>query len=108
MRLIIIVICAMGFSMNASESTIVRKAIYSPVEGTDVEYGQGAIERNELPHREVEPNVWLVRVPVPGLCAEWQRKLNEAVDPRHGSFEVGELSAEEQARVDRGEIEFQQ
>lgn len=107
MRLITFVV--VGFlSLNASAETIVRKALYFPVEGTDVEHGQGAIERNDLPHREVEPNVWFIRVPRPGSCEEWQRRLNASVDRRHGTFQVRELSRAEQERVDRGEIVFQQ
>ena len=107
MRVITIIVLFM-VSMNPSEEMVVRKAVYFPVEGTDREHGQGAIERNELPHCEVEPNVWFIRVPAPGSCGEWQARLNRVVDRRYGKFEVRELSEEEHRRIERGEVRFQQ
>ena len=92
----------------ANENLCILKARYIAVEGTDIEHGQGAIERNELSHSPLEPVVWLIRVPEPGDVTEWQRRLNEAVDPSLGSFKVEQPTAEELRRVDNGEIRFQQ
>jgi len=83
------------------------KAIYIPEHGADPEYGQGAIERNELAHREIEPFVWLIDVPKPEDPAEWQCRLNAAVDPKHGSFRVVEATVDEKRRVESGEISLQ-
>ncbi len=94
-------------SIMASE-TCILKARYRPVEGTDIEHGQGAIERNELPHYPLEPVLWLIRVPEPGDPTEWQRRLNTTVDPSLGSFRVEQPTADELRRVEVGEIRFQQ
>lgn len=106
--MIITLIILLAFPANAGGDTVVRKAIYFPVEGTDIEHGQGAIERIEVSHCEVERNVWFVRLPAPGSCEDWQRRLNEVVGAPYGRFEVKELTESEQGRVDRGEIRFQQ
>jgi len=86
---------------------ILLKAHYTPVKGTDPEYAQGAIERNELPHREVSPFIWLIGVPEPGDPNQWQRNLNDAVDPKHGAFRVTAASEEEKRKVESGEITLQ-
>jgi len=86
---------------------ILLKAHYTPIKGSDPEYGQGAIERNELPHREIARFVWLIGVPEPGDLREWQQKLNDAVDPKHGSFRVSAASEEEKRKVESGEITLQ-
>lgn len=83
------------------------KAVYLPAPQSDPEYGQGAIERNELAHREIEPFVWLIDVPPPNDPAEWQCRLNEAVDPKHGSFHVIDATDEEKRKVESGEIRLQ-
>jgi len=98
-------------TMNATDKpaeAILLKARYTALAGTDIEYGQGAIERNELPHREIEPCVWLIRVPSPGNIATWTDRLNTAVDPKHGSFKVEPSSPDETRRVDSGEVTLQQ
>ena len=87
---------------------VLLKATYRAVEGSDVEYGQGAIEKQDLPHREIEPMVWLIEVPPPAEPLEWQRRLNEGVDRSHGAFTVTPPSADEQRRVEAGEITMQQ
>jgi hypothetical protein len=92
----------------ASEAFCILKVRYLAVEGTDIEYGQGAIERNELAHSPLEPVVWLIRVPAPGEPAEWQRRLDAAVDRSLGTFEVEQPTPDEMRRVDAGEIRFQQ
>ena len=83
------------------------KAVYIPAPHSNPEYGQGAIERNELAHREIEPFVWLIDVPPPADTGEWQCRLNEAVDPKHGSFHVLEATEEERKKVESGEIRLQ-
>jgi hypothetical protein len=92
----------------ASEQHCILKARYIPAAGTDIEYGQGAIERNELPHFPLEPVLWLIRVPAPGDPAEWQRRLDASVGRELGSFQVEPPTAEELRRVEMGEITFQQ
>lgn len=89
------------------EETVILKAIYTAVAGSNVEYGQGAIEHNELEHCEIEPSVWLIRVPAPGDPVEWRRKLDAYVDPEHGRFLVEWPTADELRRVASGELMFQ-
>jgi hypothetical protein len=86
---------------------VLLRAIYTPVNGSDPEYGQGAIERCELAHREIVRNVWLIEVSEPGDAGEWERKLNSAVDAKHGSFVVRRATAEDRRRVESGEITLQ-
>ena len=100
----ILLMCAM---LAASSDTALLKAFYTQVEGTDPEYGQVAIEKNDLPHREIEHFVWLIQVPPPGDTAQWQRKLNAAVDPKHGSFRVTRATPEEERAVAEGKIVLQ-
>ena len=83
------------------------KARYIPVEATDPEYGQGAIERNELRHHPLPHLQWLILTDEPTSTAELQAKLNAAVDPSHGSFLVEAPSADEEEQVRSGTIEFQ-
>lgn len=92
----------------ANEDRCILKARYIAVEGTDIEHGQGAIERNELPHFPLDPVLWLIRIPQPEDPAEWERKLNATVDRELGSFKVELPTAEELRRVEAGEITFQQ
>jgi hypothetical protein len=80
------------------------KARYTPAPGWDVEYGQGAIERNDLRHREVQTNVWLIAVEE-GDSADWERRLNETA--KHGSFAVECPSPDEEQAVRDGRIELQ-
>ena len=86
---------------------VLLKAHYTQVKDSDPEYGQVAIEKNELPHREISHFVWLIQVPSPGDPSAWERKLNDAVDPKHGSFRVTPATPEEQRKVDSGEITLQ-
>ena len=86
---------------------LLLKALYTPVAGSDPEYAQGAIERNELAHREISHFVWIIEVPEPGDLEEWRRRLNAAVDASHGSFEVVAASDEERRQVECGEITLQ-
>lgn len=73
------------------------KAIYTPVPGTDIEYGQGAVERLDLAHRVIERNVWIIAVPESG---DWEARLNAEVDPRHGRFRVMPAEPEEVANIE--------
>jgi hypothetical protein len=86
---------------------MILRISYAPIDGTDVEYGQGAVERLQLAHAPLTDRTWLIRVDDPDLAA-WQRRLDEAVDPRHGSFTVETPAPEDLARVEGGEIRFQQ
>jgi hypothetical protein len=86
---------------------MILRIAYAPIDGTDVEYGQGAVERLGLAHAPLTDTAWLIRVDDPDRAA-WQKRLNEAVDPRHGAFTVDAPDGEELARVERGEISFQQ
>ena len=80
------------------------KARYTPAPGSDVEFGQGAIERNDLRHREVQENVWLIAVEE-GDAAEWQRRLNAT--SKHGRFTVECATPEEEQAVREGVITLQ-
>lgn len=93
--------------MALNNNDVVLKARYVPVAGTDIEYGQGAIERNELAHRPVGKLEWLFVVAAPADPAEWQAKLNAAVDPGHGSFVVDCASPREEDDVRSGRITMQ-
>jgi len=108
MRRIFFIIPIIILCMAMSEpSDVLLKARYTAVKGTDPEYGQGAIERNDLPHREIEHFVWLILVEQPGDPAEWRKRLNDAVDPKHGSFTVERATAEEEEAVRSGRITMQ-
>jgi hypothetical protein len=91
-------------ALHAPEDTVL-KARYIAVEGTDPEYGQGAIERNELLHHPLPNLHWLIIAD--GSAEELQAKLNAAVDPKHGSFVVECASAEEEEEVRSGKITLQ-
>jgi hypothetical protein len=101
-----LLIAASAEAMN-HDRQILLKARYTRVAGTDVEYAQGAIEKNELAHREIETSVWLILVEAPASPAEWQTKLNAAVDPKHGCFTVEPATAEEERQLDAGELTLQ-
>lgn len=82
-------------------------AKFTPAAGADREHGQGAIERLELAHREVEQNRWLITTPdesVPG----WTSRLNAVLTEGTGRFEVSVASDEECEKVRTGEIKLQQ
>lgn len=98
--LIIILLLAMN-------ETVLLKARYSAVAGTDAEYGQGAIERCEVRHREVEHFVWLILVDAPGDAGTWERRLNDNVDRKHGAFTVEHAAPEEEEAVRSGKIVLQ-
>lgn len=87
-------------------SMLLLKALYTQVAGTDPEYAQGAIERNELAHREIVRFVWLIEVDG-GDAALWKQRLNAAVDAKHGAFEVVDASEEEKRAVECGEVTLQ-
>lgn len=91
----------------AMHDDVLLKARYTAVEGTDIEYGQGAIERNEVLHHPLPHLEWLILVDAPSTPADWQARLNAAVDPKHGSFAVECASAEEEKAVREGKIVMQ-
>jgi hypothetical protein len=86
---------------------VLLRVRYMPVPGTDAEYGQGAIEKNDLAHREVEPFVWLIEVEAPGDVAQWRGRLNAVVDPKHGAFSVERASPEDEDALRGGRITLQ-
>jgi len=91
-------------ALHAPEDAVL-KARYIAVEGTNPEYGQGAIERNELLHHPLPHLQWLIVAE--GTADEWQTKLNASVDPKHGSFVVECASEEEEQAVRSGKITLQ-
>jgi hypothetical protein len=90
-----------------TDSPVLLKARYTAVRGTDAEYAQGAIERCEVRHREIARFVWLFAAEPAGTPAEWQKKLNDNVDPKHGRFAVERATAEEEEAVRSGKISLQ-
>jgi len=106
MRTILFAVVVLFLSHTMNDDVLL-KARYTAVEGSNPEYAQGAIERNDLRHREIEHFVWLILVEAPGDGEEWQRRLNAAVDAKHGSFTVERASDDEAARVRSGEITLQ-
>jgi hypothetical protein len=110
MVLAIICLLAGAAPMLASpeeEPTRILKVVYVARPGIDVEYGQGAIERNELLHAVLAATEWLIRVSPDDDARVWEERLNRSVDPAHGRFRVGPPSAEELRRVAEGEFRFQ-
>lgn len=107
-RFLVIIVCCLSTFAMADDETRILKAVYTPVAGTDVEYGQGAVERCELLHAPLGPVIWLIRVAKSDDAVSWEAKLNAAVDPKHGSFRVGVPDADDLRRVERGEVRFQQ
>jgi hypothetical protein len=93
--------------VTAVHDDVLLKARYTAVEGTDPEYGQGAIERNELRHHPLPHLEWLILVDAPGDAADWQAKLNASVNPKYGSFVVECATAEEERAVREGKIVLQ-
>jgi hypothetical protein len=91
-------------ALHAPEDSVL-KARYIAVEGTDVEYGQGAIERNELLHHPLPHLRWLIVADI--TPAELQTKLNAVVDAKHGSFVVECASEEEERAVRSGKVAMQ-
>lgn len=109
MRISIVCFCTLLLTLTVAADPkipMLLRATYTPVPGSDREYGQGAIERWELAHREIRPNVWLIRVPDEAGTDVWQKRLTDAARG-HGTFGVAEASAEERRRVESGEITLQ-
>lgn len=116
MRKIIVVICLSIAALSAAASSTVElegrpmslmSAKFTPAAGADREHGQGAIERLELAHREVEQNRWLIATPDESV-PDWTARLNAVLTAGTGKFEVSVASEEECEKVRTGEIELQQ
>jgi len=91
-------------ALHAPEDAVL-KVRYIAVEGSNPEYAQGAIERNELLHHPLPHLQWLV---VSDSSAEdLQSRLNDAVDPQHGSFVVECANDEEEEAVRSGKVTMQ-
>src|SRR3954452_15755318 len=91
-------------ALHAPEDSVL-KSRYIAVEGTNPEYGQGAIERNDVLHYPLPHLTWLILAE--GSPDELPAKLNASVDPKHGSFVVGCASEEEERAVRSGKIAMQ-
>lgn len=91
----------------AAPSGVLLKARYRQVPGTDPEYAQGAVEKNDLAHREIVSMVWLILVDEPGDPDEWRNRLQSVTDSKHGSWTVERASAEEVEAVRVGRITLQ-
>ena len=104
MIIILLLLALRAPGAAAIHDDVLLKARYIAVKGTDPEHGREAIERNDLPHHPLPHQQWLILVETPGNPAEWQARLNAAVDPRHGSFLVECASAEEEKAVREGRI----
>lgn len=91
----------------AAPAGVLLKAHYRQVPGTDPEYAQGAVEKNQLAHREVESMFWLILVDEPGDPDEWRQHLDSVTDPKHGSWTVTRASSEEAEAVRSGKIVLQ-
>lgn len=91
----------------AAPSGVLLKAHYRQVPGTDPEYAQGAVEKNDLAHREIVPMVWLILVDEPGDPDDWRNRLQSVTDSKHGSWSVERASAEDVEGVRSGRITLQ-
>ncbi len=74
--------------------------------GADRELAQGAIERHDLLHREIEPKIWIIAVEE-GTPNEWARRLTAALPRDSGRFDGSLATAEEVEKIRRGEIKLQ-
>ncbi|MGH9456095.1 MAG: hypothetical protein ACRD2J_00450, partial [Thermoanaerobaculia bacterium] len=108
--LIAAVLCLLSLqpiAFGEERKMVVLEVRYVPNPGTDIEHGQGAIERNELEHCPLTHVEWLIRVPAPGDPAEWRRRLDASVAEGAGRFEVKPPTAEALRRLEAGECTFQ-
>ena len=97
------ILIATLFFMLVTPSSGLLKVTF---DGSDRELAQGAIERHDLRHREIEPRVWLIEVES-GSAAEWAERLTQALPKGSGRFEGKIATSEEIERVRRGEITLQ-
>lgn len=91
----------------STSGPVLLRAQYTPMKGSDPEYGQVAVEKCDLRHAEITPHVWLIEVAAPGDAEEWQTRLNDAVDPEHGRFRVRRATPDEEALVRSGKVTLQ-
>jgi hypothetical protein len=103
----LVLLSLVAYEARAMTAGALLEARYSQVPDTDVEYAQGAIEKNDLAHREIRPLIWLIRVEDPRDPATWQQRLNAVLDPKHGAFTVQPATPEEEKLVDNGTITLQ-
>jgi hypothetical protein len=83
------------------------EATYTQVKDTDPEYAQVAIEKCDVRHARIANFVFVIEVPSPADPVEWQRRLNAAVDVKHGRFAVGRATPEEEEAVRSGRVTLQ-
>ena len=74
--------------------------------GVDRELAQGAIERHDLMHREIQKGVWLIAVS-DGTPEGWARRLTASLPGDAGKFEGSFATPEEVRKVRSGEIKLQ-
>jgi hypothetical protein len=103
----LVLLALVAYDGRAMTDGALLEARYTQVPGTDVEYAQGAIEKNDLAHREIRPLTWLIRVEDPRDPATWQQRLNAVLDPKHGTFTVQPATPEEEKLVENGTITLQ-
>src|SRR5688572_26661902 len=75
-------------------------------DGANREVAQGAVERHDLLHREIEPRIFLISVEE-GDAAGWEKKLNAVLPHGGGRFHGAPATAEDVEKVNRGEIKLQ-
>jgi hypothetical protein len=97
-----ILITALVF-MLASPSHSLLKMTF---DGSDRELAQGAIERHDLRHREIELRIWLIEVES-GSAGQWAERLTQALPQGSGRFHGTIATPEETEKVRRGEITLQ-
>jgi hypothetical protein len=102
-----LVLAGPALMADTQDTKTLLRVTYVAQPGSDIEHGQGAIERNELEHCVLGPTEWLIRVPSPASETEWRAKLDAAVTA-FGCFEVQQPSASERERAERGALRFQQ
>jgi hypothetical protein len=88
--------------LQHSSPTLLRMTF----DGPDREVAQGAVERHDLLHREVEPRIFLISVEE-GDAAGWEKKLNAVLPHGSGRFHGAPANPEDVEKVRRGEIKLQ-
>jgi hypothetical protein len=97
------ILIATLFFMLVTPSNQILKMTF---DGSDRELAQGAVERHDLRHREIEPRVWLIEV-ASGSAGEWAERLTQALPEGSGRFEGTMATPQEIEKVRRGEITLQ-
>jgi hypothetical protein len=102
------ILLMIGMLSVSTNETVLLEATYTQVKDTDPEYAQVAIEKCDVRHARVGNLVFVIEVPTPADPGDWQRRLNAAVDVKHGRFTVRRATAEEEEAVRSGRLTLQQ